>query len=90
MGDILGFILVGLVVGFIARAVLPGADPIGLLGTMIVGVVGGVLGGLLFGSVFDRGGSGGVDWVDWIGAVIGAIVVLLIYRAFSGRSRTVV
>ncbi len=90
MGDILGFILVGLVVGFIARALLPGADPIGVLGTIIVGVVGGVLGGLLFGSVFSRGGSEGVDWLDWIGAVIGAIVVLLIYRAFSGRSRTVV
>ena len=88
--EIVGFILVGLVVGFVARALLPGDDPIGILGTIIVGVVGGVLGGFLFGNVFESGGSGGVDWMDWIGAVIGAVVVLLIWRAISGRRRTVV
>jgi uncharacterized membrane protein YeaQ/YmgE (transglycosylase-associated protein family) len=88
--EIIGFILVGLVVGFIARAILPGDDPIGLLGTIIVGIVGGLLGGYLLGSVFESGGSGGVDWMDWLGAVLGAIVVLLVWRAISGRRRTVV
>jgi uncharacterized membrane protein YeaQ/YmgE (transglycosylase-associated protein family) len=88
--EFIGFILVGLVVGFLARAILPGADPIGILGTLIVGIVGGLLGGFLFGSVFESGGSEGVDWMDWLGAVIGAIVVLLIYRAFAGKRRTVV
>jgi uncharacterized membrane protein YeaQ/YmgE (transglycosylase-associated protein family) len=88
--EFIGFILVGLVVGLLARAVLPGADPIGILGTLIVGIVGGLLGGLIFGNVFESGGSGGVDWMDWLGAVIGAIVVLVIYRALTGRRRTVV
>ena len=88
--EIIGYILVGLVVGIVARALLPRADPIGIIGTIVVGIVGGLLGGFLFGSVFSSGGSGGVDWMDWLGAVVGAIVVLLVWRALSGRRRTVV
>jgi uncharacterized membrane protein YeaQ/YmgE (transglycosylase-associated protein family) len=88
--EFIGFILVGLVVGFLARAIIPGADPIGILGTLIVGIVGGLLGGLILGNVFESGNTRGVDWMDWLGAVIGAVVVLLIYRALVGRRRTVV
>ncbi len=88
--EFLGFILVGLVVGFLARLVLPGRDPIGILGTVLVGVVGGLLGGFLFGSVFEGGNTRGVDWIDWVGAVLGAVIVLLIYRKLTyGRNTTV-
>ena len=47
IGSILGYILVGLIVGLLARVLVPGRDPVGLLGTLVIGVVGAVLGGWL-------------------------------------------
>jgi uncharacterized membrane protein YeaQ/YmgE (transglycosylase-associated protein family) len=47
IGSILGYIVVGLVVGLLARLLVPGRDPIGLLGTLVIGIVGAVLGGWL-------------------------------------------
>ncbi|MET0662342.1 MAG: GlsB/YeaQ/YmgE family stress response membrane protein, partial [Ilumatobacteraceae bacterium] len=52
IGSILGYIVVGLVVGLLARLLVPGRDPIGLLGTLVIGIVGAVLGGWLAGAFF--------------------------------------
>ena len=80
MGLIL-FLLMGLIAGFIARAILPGRDPMGWLGTMLLGVVGALLGGFLFGGPDDA--------VGYIGAIVGALIVLVLYRLVVGRnSRT--
>jgi uncharacterized membrane protein YeaQ/YmgE (transglycosylase-associated protein family) len=82
VGSILGYILVGLVVGVLARFLLPGRDPMGLIGTIIVGILGAVIGGWAAGAIFkDTSG------VDWIASIIAAIVLLLVWRAVSGRSR---
>jgi uncharacterized membrane protein YeaQ/YmgE (transglycosylase-associated protein family) len=83
---ILGWIVFGLIVGFIARALVPGKDNIGILMTIGIGVLGSVVGGLVF-SLF----SGRITLsnpVGWIGSVIFAIVLLIIYNRVTGRKRT--
>jgi uncharacterized membrane protein YeaQ/YmgE (transglycosylase-associated protein family) len=82
---ILGWILFGLVAGFIARAVVPGKDDIGILRTIAVGMVGSIVGGLVFGLL--TGGIRGFQPAGWIGSIIGAIVVLVIYNRVTGRKR---
>ena len=89
MGLIL-FLIVGLVAGFIARAVVPGNDHMGILPTIILGVVGSFVGGAI-GALF----SSNHKILDFhttglIGSIIGAIVALLIYNAVTGRKRSAV
>jgi uncharacterized membrane protein YeaQ/YmgE (transglycosylase-associated protein family) len=84
---ILGWIVFGLVVGFIARALVPGRDDIGLLRTIALGVLGSVVGGFVFGLLTV--GFRGFQPTGWIGSVIGAVVVLLAYNRFVGRGRRV-
>jgi uncharacterized membrane protein YeaQ/YmgE (transglycosylase-associated protein family) len=83
---IIGWILLGLVAGVIAKAILPGDDPGGIIVTIILGVVGALLGGLIaralgIGDPIDEF----FDISTWIAAIIGAIIVLLLYRAVAGR-----
>ena len=80
IGSILGYILVGLIVGLLARMLVPGRDPIGLLGTLLLGVVGAVLGGWLAGAFFKE--TSGVDWLASIGV---AVLLLLLVRSSSRR-----
>ena len=79
--------LIGLVAGFIARALVPGPDPMGVLATMALGVVGSFIGGFLgwaiFGKDFDEGA---LQPSGIIGSIVGAVVALLVYRAVNGRS----
>lgn len=82
---ILGWIVFGLIAGFLARAIVPGKDDIGLLMTIVLGVVGSVVGGFVFG-LFTVG-LRGFQPAGWIGSVIGAIIVLVIYNAVTGRKR---
>ena len=84
MADLLILILVGLVVGALARLLMPGRDPIGILGTLVVGVVGAVVGGYLWREIF-----GNTEGIEWIGAVLTAMALLWIYRRMTiGRSRS--
>ena len=83
---IIGWIVFGLVVGFIARALVPGPDKIGIWQTIALGVLGSVVGGLLFGLLTV--GFRGFQPTGWIGSVIVAVIVLLIYNKFVvGRGR---
>jgi uncharacterized membrane protein YeaQ/YmgE (transglycosylase-associated protein family) len=81
IGSILGYVVVGLIVGLLARLLLPGRDPIGFFRTLVVGIVGAVLGGWLAGAFFAK--TEGVDWLASIGV---AIVLLVLVRAGSRRS----
>lgn len=82
---ILIWLLVGLIAGALARLLVPGRDPMGWLGTIILGLVGSLVGGFLGNLFFD--GDLDVTAAGLVGSVIGAIIALLIYR--STRTRTV-
>lgn len=83
--SIIGWIVFGLIAGFIARAIVPGKDDIGILRTIVLGVVGSIVGGLIFGLL--TGGLRGFEPAGWIGSVIGAVIVLVIYNQVTGRKR---
>ena len=83
---IIGWILLGLVAGIIAKFLLPGDDPGGIIITTIIGIVGALLGGLVaralgLGDPIDEF----FDISTWLAAIIGAIVLLVAYRAVAGR-----
>ena len=83
--DILLWIVFGLIVGVVAKFVMPGRDPGGMIVTIVLGIVGALLGGWIGRAlgVYQPGQPAG-----FIMAVIGAIVVLAVYRlAFSGHTR---
>ena len=87
IGTIIGWIVFGLIAGFIARAIVPGKDDIGILRTILLGIAGSVLGGVVFGLL--TGGLRGFEPSGWIGSIIGAVIVLVIYNRMTGRkSRT--
>ena len=79
MIGILAFLIMGLIAGFIARAVVPGRDPMGLLGTLVLGVIGALIGGFIFGGPDNA--------VGYIGAVVGAVLALLVYKLVTRNTR---
>jgi len=81
-------LIVGLIAGAIARLVVPGRDPMGLLRTMTLGVIGSFVGGFLENAVFFHTLSlWALHPTGIIGSIIGSIIVLLISRIFGGRKR---
>jgi uncharacterized membrane protein YeaQ/YmgE (transglycosylase-associated protein family) len=83
---IIGWILFGLVVGIVAKFLMPGRDPGGFVITTILGIVGALVGGFLGRAV---GWYGPSDPIGFVMAVIGAIVLLALYRFTMGRTATV-
>jgi uncharacterized membrane protein YeaQ/YmgE (transglycosylase-associated protein family) len=86
---IIAFIILGLIAGAIAKALLPGDDPGGIIITALIGVAGALIGGFVAAALF------GADPMDeffdissWLTAIIGAMALLLIYRMVTGRRRT--
>ena len=89
LGFLLVMLIVGAVAGFIARAVVPGPDPMGVLGTIVLGIVGSFVGGFLGYLLFGKDAAdGALQPAGLLGAIIGAIIALLVYRSVGGRSRT--
>ncbi len=84
---IIAFIILGLLAGGIAKALMPGDDPGGWIITAVIGVVGAILGGFLARALF------GADPMDeffdissWLTAIVGSIILLALYRVVVGRS----
>lgn len=80
--EILSWILFGLVVGALAKLVMPGDDPGGIIVTILLGIAGALLGGFLgraLGLIGDNQAAG------WIAAFIGAVLLLILYRMVAGR-----
>jgi uncharacterized membrane protein YeaQ/YmgE (transglycosylase-associated protein family) len=80
-------IIVGLIAGAIARLLVPGTGGMGILATIVVGLVGSLVGGFLGYAIFHKDASeGAFQFSGLLGSIIGAVIVLLIYKAVSGRS----
>lgn len=83
---IIAFIILGAIAGAVAKALLPGEDPGGFIVTTIIGVVGAILGGFLAAALFNADPMDEFfDISSWLTAIVGAIILLLIYRAVAGR-----
>lgn len=81
--SILGYIVVGAIVGIVARLLVPGTSGMGLLVTIVVGIIGAVIGGWLAGAVFEE--TAGVDWIASF--LVAALLVWLVTRAGASRWR---
>ncbi len=80
--SILWMIIFGAIVGAIAKLIMPGKDPGGIIVTIILGILGSVVGGFLLGLILpgrDTGTAG------WIGSILGALLLLWIYRMVVAR-----
>jgi uncharacterized membrane protein YeaQ/YmgE (transglycosylase-associated protein family) len=85
---ILAFLILGLIAGAIAKAIIPGRQGGGWLMTLLLGVVGAILGGWLGSVLFGVGLQNFWSIQTWLVAIVGSVVVLLIYGAVTGRRRT--
>jgi len=86
MFGVLGWILFGLVVGIIAKLLMPGRDPGGFIVTILIGIVGAVLAGWLGRAI---GWYGPNDGAGLIASILGAIILLALYRMMVGRRHVV-
>ncbi|WP_282701055.1 GlsB/YeaQ/YmgE family stress response membrane protein [Streptomyces sp. CC219B] len=85
---VIAWLVLGLLAGAIAKAVLPGRDPGGLIGTTLIGIAGAFLGGWLSATFLDRPVEREFfDAATWGSAIAGALVLLIGYRILFGNSR---
>ena len=88
VGFIIYLLVIGLVAGFIARAVVPGNDSMSVGATIVLGIVGSFIGGFIGYVITHHDANDGAFQASGIiGSVVGAIIALLVYRAAHSRSR---
>lgn len=86
--SIVGWIILGLIAGGIAKFLLPGRDPGGVVGTIFFGVAGAFVGGWLSAKILDKPiAKDFFDLATWGWAIAGALVLLIAYRILFGNSR---
>jgi uncharacterized membrane protein YeaQ/YmgE (transglycosylase-associated protein family) len=81
----IGAIILGILAGFIGRALMPGRDPMGFFATILLGLAGAVVGFLIFTELLNIGDDKMFDLGGLVGAIIGVMILLGLYRAFAGR-----
>jgi uncharacterized membrane protein YeaQ/YmgE (transglycosylase-associated protein family) len=85
---IIGWIILGLLAGAIAKILLPGRDPGGFIGTTLIGIVGAFLGGWISARWLDHPITKNFyDGATWVAAIGGSLVLLILYRLLFGNSR---
>jgi len=84
VGSIIALLVMGLLVGIVAKLLVPGRDPGGLIVTAIIGVLGALLGGFLATEVLNRSGTLGFNLYTFVVGLVGAVILLLLYHAVAG------
>jgi uncharacterized membrane protein YeaQ/YmgE (transglycosylase-associated protein family) len=79
VGEIIGAIILGIIAGYLARLLVPGKQDIGFIMTVLLGLAGALVGYFLFTELFGIGDDDKFDLGGWLGAVVGAFILLLIY-----------
>lgn len=83
---IITLLVIGLIAGFLARLIVPGDDPLGIAGTIVLGIVGSFIGGFLGYVLLGKDiGEGALQPSGIIGSILGAVLALLAYRAMNHR-----
>ena len=82
----LAFLLLGLIAGAIAKLILPGRQGGGWIATLVLGVIGALIGGWIGGAVFNVGYDGFFSIQSWILAIVGSIIVLLLWGLITSRT----
>ena len=85
LGEIIAAIVIGVIAGYLGRLLLPGRDPMGFVQTVVFGIIGALIGYFLFTALLGIGDDDKFDFGGIIGAIIGTMIVLLIWRAVAGR-----
>jgi uncharacterized membrane protein YeaQ/YmgE (transglycosylase-associated protein family) len=87
LGFILFLVVIGLIGGFIARALVPGSDGLSTVGTIVLGIIGSFIGGFIGYALFrNDADEGAFQPSGIIGSIVGSVIALLVYRAANGRS----
>ncbi len=82
---IIGWIVLGIIAGAIAKAIMPGNDPGGIIVTMLIGIAGALVGGFLSMAVLGKDVNDQFfDLATWVSAIVGALILLAIYKAVTG------
>ncbi|MGI9119597.1 MAG: GlsB/YeaQ/YmgE family stress response membrane protein [Acidimicrobiales bacterium] len=82
---IIGWIVLGIIAGAIAKAIMPGNDPGGIFVTMLIGIAGALVGGFLSMAVLGKDVNDQFfDLATWVSAIVGALILLAIYKAVTG------
>ncbi len=85
IGNVIALLLMGLIVGVVAKVLVPGRDPGGVVVTGIIGVAGALLGGFLASEVLNRSGTIGFNLYTFVVGVVGAVILLLLYHGLNGN-----
>jgi uncharacterized membrane protein YeaQ/YmgE (transglycosylase-associated protein family) len=86
VGEIISAIVIGIIAGYLGRLLLPGRDPMGFVQTVVFGIVGALIGWALFTYVLGIGDEDKFDLGGILGAIVGTMLLLLVWRAVNGRS----
>jgi uncharacterized membrane protein YeaQ/YmgE (transglycosylase-associated protein family) len=85
---VIGALILGLLAGFIGKAIMPGDDPGGFFGTLLIGLAGAALGWVVFTLGLGIGDDDAFDLGGLVGAVIGVVILLIGYRWWAGQRGT--
>jgi len=86
MLNILSWIIVGLIAGALARLIMPGRDPMGIIATIVLGIIGSLVGGFVSMAIWRNENSSAFQGSGLLLSILGAIIVLWIYRMVKSRN----